>query len=248
MNPKTLESIGLTRNESVIYLTLLKTGQSKTGTILKESGLNSGKIYEILESLKRKGLISEAIIDGIKQYAAAPPAQLLEYAAHKKKEIESQEKEIKNMIPQLTTLMNVEKKEKTIVTYTGFRGIITAAEEALSHTAKNEHIRSLGISDMNAWSQDYWMKWEKMRVQKKISAKYILSEKGKIYADLKDLPDIEIKILKAKTPVGIDVYGKNIVLILHYQEPISCTLIYDEHTATTFISYFDILWNTTKNK
>ena len=52
MNAKILEEIGLTRNESLVYLALSKIGTSKTGEILKESGLNSGKIYEILESLK----------------------------------------------------------------------------------------------------------------------------------------------------------------------------------------------------
>ena len=52
MERRYLEKIGLTKNESIVYTTLLKLGISKTGEILKKSGLNSGKIYEILESLK----------------------------------------------------------------------------------------------------------------------------------------------------------------------------------------------------
>ncbi|MFA6072979.1 MAG: hypothetical protein WC758_02625 [Candidatus Woesearchaeota archaeon] len=87
-----------------------------------------------------------------------------------------------------------------------------------------------------------------MREQKKITAKYILSEKGKIYDDMKNIKTIELKILKLNTPVGIDIYGKNITLILHYQEPISCTVIYDEHTATTFRSYFEPLWKIAKHR
>ena len=49
MKLELLEKIGLTRNESLVYITLLKLGTSKTGNILKQSNLNSGKIYEILE-------------------------------------------------------------------------------------------------------------------------------------------------------------------------------------------------------
>ena len=63
METNILESIGLTHNESIVYLSLLKRGTSKSGDILNASGINSGKIYEILESLKRKGLASESIIN-----------------------------------------------------------------------------------------------------------------------------------------------------------------------------------------
>ncbi len=246
MDTATLEHIGLTKNESKVYLALLKIGSSKTGKILKESKLNSGKIYEILDALKNKGLISETIINSIKHYTAAPPEQLLEYVNSKKKLVDEQEREIRTLIPQLSTIKNLDSSKKSIVTYTGFRGISTAAEEALAQLSSREEIISLGISDRNAWSQSYWMKWEKMRIQKKITARYILSQKGKIYDDLKSVSNVDLRILPADTPVGIDIYGGRIVLILHYQEPVSCTLIYDEHTAKTFCAYFELLWKLAK--
>ena len=84
MDTKPLEKIGLTRNESLVYLTLLRLGVSRTGEILKKSQLNSGKIYEILESLKVKGLASESVINNVKHFAAAPPKQILEYVESKK--------------------------------------------------------------------------------------------------------------------------------------------------------------------
>jgi hypothetical protein len=247
METATLENIGLTKNESITYLTLLRIGTSKTGQLLKESKLNSGKIYEILESLKRKGLVSETISDNIKFFTAAPPEQLSQYLELKKQLIQNEEKSVQKMIPELEALRNQTIPEKRIVTYSGFRGIITAAEEALKNTPEGSEILSLGVSDVNAWSQNYWLKWETMREKKKITARYILSEKGKIYKDLQGVKDKKVKILKLETPVGIDIYGKNIILILHYQEPISCTMIYDEHTNTTFRSYFAPLWNIAKN-
>jgi sugar-specific transcriptional regulator TrmB len=214
--------------------------------LLKHSGLNSGKIYEILDSLKSKGLVSETEIDGIKHFTAAPPAQIRYFLEKKKIEIEKEEKIVDDILPQLELLRKQLLPEKRIVTYSGFRGIITAAEEALENTPKNEEIISLGISDINAWSQKYWVKWEKLREEKKISARYILSEKGRIYKDLKKAKHINIRLLKSDTPVGIDIYGKDKVLILHYQEPVSCTLIYDENTARTFKSYFEPLWKIAK--
>lgn len=139
-----LEQIGLTRNEGKIYLALLRLGTSKTGHILKQSHLNSGKIYEILESLKLKGLVSETEIDGIKHFTAAPPSQLQHYLETKKQDIENEEKIVTSLLPQLELLRKQLLPEKRIATYSGFRGIITAAEEALEGTKPGEEILSLG--------------------------------------------------------------------------------------------------------
>lgn len=246
METKALETIGLTKNESRVYLTLLKIGTTATGKLLKESRLNSGKIYEILESLINKGLVSETLIGNIRHFTASSPEQLKYFLSLKKKKLLTQEKTVNGLIPKLKKIQKSRLPEKRIVTYKGFRGIITAAEEALEDTKKGDEILSLGISDINAWSQKYWVKWERMRARKKITARYILSQKGTIYKDLKKAKDIIIKILELDTPVGIDIYGKDKTLILHYQEPVSCTLIYDEHTAKTFRSYFEPLWKVAK--
>jgi sugar-specific transcriptional regulator TrmB len=248
MELTSLENIGLTKNEGVVYMTLLRVGTSKTGSLLKESRLNSGKIYEILESLKRKGLVSETVSNGVKMFTAAPPSQLQQYLELKKQEITKEEQAVIKLIPHLEALRSQTVSEKRIVTYTGFRGIITAAEEALAATKPGEEILSMGISDINAWSQRYWLKWENMRMKKNISERAILSQKGIIYRDMKKLKNIKIRIMPLDTPVGIDIYGRDKVLLLHYQEPISCTLIYDEHTATTFRSYFEPLWKIAKEK
>jgi sugar-specific transcriptional regulator TrmB len=240
-----LEHIGLTQNESKTYLALLELGVSKTGDILTRSQLNSGKIYEVLESLKRKGLVSETTVDGIRHFAAAPPQQLKSYLEQKKQALGQEEKEITALIPLLSAIRAQGTPRKRISTYTTFRGIITAAEEALEHMQGKE-ILSLGISDKNAWSQSYWNKWEKLRMKKGITARYILSEKGTIYRDLQKVKNINVRILAADTPVGIDIYGSDTILLLHYQEPVACTLIVDEHAVTTFRAYFELLWKQAK--
>ena len=246
MDSKVLEQIGLTTNEAKTYLALLELGQSTTGAILTRSGLNSGKIYEILENLKQKGLVSETTVDRVRRFSAAPPEQLEEFLAQKKTALAKEEEIVKQLVPELSVLHKQNRQTKQIVTYTGFRGIMTAAEEALARTSRGQEILSLGISDMNAWSQVFWRKWEKLRATKRINARYILSQQGTIYKDLISEPDVQIRILPLNTPVGIDIYGTDTVLILHYQEPVSCTLIIDEHTATTLRSYFEVLWNAGK--
>ena len=61
-----LKDIGLTDYESKVYLALLEIGEGTSGEIINKAGIHTGKIYEILASLKNKGLISEVIVNNIK--------------------------------------------------------------------------------------------------------------------------------------------------------------------------------------
>src|SRR3989344_4816195 len=104
METKVLESIGLTRNESKVYLALLKEGTSKTG-----------KIYEILESLKKKGLASESKINNTKQYTAAAPSQILDYLDMRRKDLEEDESVIRKEIPALEKIR--ERKTRSLMNF-----------------------------------------------------------------------------------------------------------------------------------
>jgi len=53
-----LDEIGLSQYEKKTYLTLLRIGNSKSRKIAKESGVSYGRIYEILDKLEEKGLVT----------------------------------------------------------------------------------------------------------------------------------------------------------------------------------------------
>ncbi len=249
MDTKVLEDIGLTHNESIVYLTLLREGTSKSGGILKNSGLNSGKIYEILDSLKKKGLASESIINNIKHYTAAPPSQILEYLDKQKEELEKDEQAIKGAIPELEKIRERKTKEIKAVTYIGLRGIKTAADEALDSMKKDEEILAMGVTEKKDKKfNEFWISWTERRIKKKIIAKHIFSEKSDYLKIFKKMKYTKVKVLDGLTPVTIDIFGEDKVLILNYNEPFSCTMIYDKNTATSFINFFYQLWKTADHK
>ena len=79
-----LQNLGLTQNEIKVYLALISLGESKSGEILKKSGLNSGKIYEILNSLQKKGFVSQISKGGVKYFSPADPKRVLDYLKEKR--------------------------------------------------------------------------------------------------------------------------------------------------------------------
>ncbi|WP_297417878.1 TrmB family transcriptional regulator [Thermococcus sp.] len=52
-----LQKLGLTKYESVAYITLLKLGPSKATDVTKESGIPHTRVYDVLSSLHRKGFV-----------------------------------------------------------------------------------------------------------------------------------------------------------------------------------------------
>src|SRR3989344_1973461 len=230
MEYKVLEEIGLTRNESLVYLTLLRIGTSKTGEILKQSNLNSGKIYEILESLKIKGLVSESVINNIKHFTASPPLQLNEYIKVKKENLRKDEHLIESLIPELNKIRNEKIKETKAVTYIGLRGIKTAADEALESLNKNEDVLAMAVTEhKNEKFNKFWQDWSRKRINKKITAKHIFSEKSDYFKKFKEMKYTQAKVLIGITPSAVDIFGNDKVMILNYQEPCSCILIYDKN-------------------
>ena len=247
METQVLEKIGLTRNESLVYIALLRLGTSKTGEILKKSGLNSGKIYEILESLKTKGLVSESIINNTRHFTASSPSQIKEYLEKKKQGVIEDERTINSILPQLQKIRNITSKEVKAITYTGFKGIKTAVEEAAESLKPGEEALALGVTEhKDKKFNKFWTNWARERMHRKIYAKHIFSERSEYFNIFKKMKYTEVRVLTAVTPVTVDIFGNDKVLILNYQEPTSCILIYDKNTTTTFRTFFDSLWKIAK--
>ena len=101
MNIKILEEIGLTKTEIKIYLTLLKLGQSTTTNIVRKAEIHASKVYEFLDKLIQKGLVSYVIKSNKKYFSASEPDFLKEFLREKENKIKEQESEINKILPEL---------------------------------------------------------------------------------------------------------------------------------------------------
>jgi sugar-specific transcriptional regulator TrmB len=100
----TLQELGLNRRESICYSALLELGSSKIGVICKKTKIPSSKIYEILDNLIERGLVSYVIKGKIKHYQASDPKVLLNYIEEKKRKVEE-------ILPQLLSKQRLSKKQ-----------------------------------------------------------------------------------------------------------------------------------------
>ncbi|MFH1126359.1 MAG: helix-turn-helix domain-containing protein, partial [Candidatus Altiarchaeota archaeon] len=86
---KELEAIGVTGNDAEVYIALAKTGETTAYEISKKTGIHRGNVYDCLDRLIEKGLISYITKNKIKYYQVTEPSKLLELLKEKEKALQS---------------------------------------------------------------------------------------------------------------------------------------------------------------
>ena len=78
MNTEVLQEFGLSKTEAKVYLALLELGKSKAGEVTKKSLVNRTNVYDALERLIEKGLVSYVSENNKKVFEAVNPQRLQE--------------------------------------------------------------------------------------------------------------------------------------------------------------------------
>lgn len=247
MNKKLLEEIGLTKGEITVYLTLLKLGETTTGKIIEEAQISSGKIYEILDKLTKKGLVSFIVKEKTKHFSAASPKRILDFVHRKEKELKHKEQELIKELPNLLELEKARKKYYEIRLFQGFKGIETIIFESLSQLNPDEIVLAMGVFSKKPEQFNLlWPKWHKKRIRRKIRCKILFSEKRTDYYNLfKKMKHTEIKIIRGLTPAAVDIMGDR-ALIFTYGDNPSCLLIKHPEIVQSFTTFFNNLWDMAK--
>jgi sugar-specific transcriptional regulator TrmB len=138
MDIKLLEEIGLTKGEIAVYFALLELGSSTVGPIINKAKVSSSKVYDILERLTQKGLVSYVIKENIKYFEAASPRRILDYLRERENEIKEKSKQIEDIMPELLLKEKLSEKKQEVNIYGGEKGIKTAHEKGLQVLKRGE--------------------------------------------------------------------------------------------------------------
>jgi HTH-type transcriptional regulator, sugar sensing transcriptional regulator len=242
MKEHILEEIGLTKGESKVYLTLLEVGETTTGKIIEEAQISAGKVYQILDKLIKKGLVSYIVKDKTKYFSASHPNRILDLLSEKENEIKRKEEEIKQILPSLIKSYEFDKKTNETTLFKGLKGIQTAIFELLENSSREIYAMGITTSKDERFNI-LWEKWHKEREKRKIMCKCLFSEINKEYSEkMQSMKFAEVKLIKGITPSAITI-SKDYVLIQTYEDDIECLLIKNKNIAESFKTFFETMWN-----
>jgi len=234
MDKKILIEFGLSEGEVEVYLALIKIGESTVTELAKETGKHRTHIYDTLEKLKGKGLVSSSINNNRSIFMAADPENFRDL-------LREREEKLDEIIPQLKSLRKIPEKEILVETYKGSSGIKTVLRDILrenkDYLCYGEGIRFQKI--VPHFFEYYMAKADKLNIKSKIILK-----KG---AEPPIRKKAEIKFISKEftPPATTFIYNSKVVVII-WEPTLSAILITSKQVSDSYRKYFDILWKIAK--
>lgn len=245
MYEKELQNLGLSEKEAKVYTTALELGPDTVQNIAKESGINRATTYVQIESLKKKGLMSEFEKGKKTFYSAESPEILTRLVEKRETEVQFQKIELNNVIPQLMKHFSSNGDRPKIRFFEGDDGIAQIMEDFLKH--KNEKI--VGFSNVQKVLKKFSTikpDYSDRRIQQNISSKLIYTtDNGMPMPGASDRNKLrELKFVsKSKFPFDADItiYRNKVALIPFSSKNIGI-IIENQEIADTMRGVFHLLW------
>ena len=236
-----LKEIGLTERESKVYLSLLDLGRSTTGPLIKTSEVPNSKIYEILSSLHKKGLVTWVIGGKTKFFEAADPKTLLRLFDQKRRTLA-------NMLPELEARRSRAQSPQSVSLFEGFPAIRNLYIDLLSQAGPKvlygmtaaDWIEDKMVGDFYSW-------YASLKQEYGVTSRLLVSKKNwaafqRQYKTMKLLPKWEAKPSHISFPGDVGIVGKH-VLILNWDEVPTAILIQSKWLSQQYMQFFKEAWS-----
>ncbi len=217
-----LKNLGLTEQESKVYLALLELGPSLAGIISRKTGIHRRNIYDITDRLIKKGVIGYIIKNNRRLFEAVNPEKFLDI-------LKEREKEFSEALPGFKELYTKTKEKQETNFYKGKDGLKVIFQDQLE---SNKEVLILGASKAAFEVLPFYFKWyDKDRVKNKVKVRIIASE------ELKRVPLSDIRYMPQKyaSPLAINIYKDKVAIIL-WKKPMSFISIVALPTTIELIS------------
>jgi len=243
MDLEILEKIGLTKGESRVYITLAKIGLSSVGNIINNSKVSRSKIYDVLNRLITKGIVTSVTEGKIKRFNAVPPRQLKEFIDMQKEELENKEQKLNELIPKLQKISPSPETYAEILS--GPRGIKAFFDMSNYNNPTNDELLVLGYSrEASIYFHAYWRDHHKERIKRKIHGRVIYDYETWFLKERNKRKYVEQRYLPKgiKTPAFILVWADTVGTIVFTKEQKLCFMIKNKEVAKSYKDYFELLW------
>ena len=243
-----LRELGLSEGQISVYSAVLELGISSLGSIQEKTGIERRNIYDILNKLIEKGLVSYTIEKGKKTYQCTHPSKILEEIKKKQESL----KELEKSIPDIKDIFDVAKTDIRAEVYRGFESMKSLLNEFLEY---KETYWIGGNSGVEKTQLDIWFKhWMDKRAEEKRMMYDLVSYgtflEGLDPKDIKKHKQVYYKFCSLPkgfyTPLIIVVFGNKVAQILWTQQPFAF-VIESEEVRESFMKYFNHFWKNPYN-
>lgn len=229
-----LREIGLTGNESKVYLELSISGELSANQLAKNLGMDRTLTYTVLNHLIEKGQVSYVLKENKKYFSCSKPENLLNPL--KAKEIVALD-----LIKELNKMEKLEQKDIEIATYEGKE----AFRVLINHIKNEKELWALG-STGKAFYQLYEMSAIAKEFEKRDIAVKILGHSKYKGTEPFSFKKFQYRYLNIESEATTTIFGDYVSIHLIKGKPI-LILIKNKEIANSYKNYFNHLWKQAKS-
>jgi predicted DNA-binding transcriptional regulator len=242
-----LKRFGLTNNDISVYQALFAIGRTRTGAIIKETGVANSRVYASLQNLLSRGLASYQVKNNVKYYQAELPSELIEKA-------QRDALRLKQLSRTLSQLPITKQDRNETNTFEGIRGLKMAYEQHMDGLEKGETISIIAFvgpefRDSPDLREFFTNVVDKKQLAKKVKGRMITHKMlgGIIKKDRPDASIYDIRYLsKSYTlPYTLNISRKEVMISVWGDNPIVFS-IKNPIVVTAFQKNFDYMWGLAK--
>jgi len=246
MDAVDLERIGLNRNEAKVYLALIIRGQATASELVKAIGVHRNIVYDNLEKLIEKGLVS-FIVDGAKRkFIAQDPAAIIDYLQSKKLQIDRDIALAAKMAPSINKLLSSSDAQQDATIFRGVKGV----KKVLSDTLQSREIWCIGTTNESiaALGDTFWKNYNQKIKAGKVKERILLNND---YED-KDTGVLKVGCIKTRAlPKQLNqvtetiLYSGKVALFVYSSTPL-VIVMENKEIFRMYRAHFDFLWGVSK--
>jgi len=238
MDYSALEGIGLSSTEVKVFVKLLELGESKAGRIIEKSGLQSSSVYNAVNSLISKGLISYIRKSEVKYYRTADPEVIVDY-------IDMKKRDYLKILPLLKEKQN-KKEEEKVEFFKSYGGIKILFLNFLKDSKKGDIYRTFNTEEPEEYEETKLRVFKSLKClmkQKKLVMRGIFNEENRKKSKKDSI--MQKKYLSTPMPPNTSILNDK-VAIISWEEVPSGIIIHSKDIAKKYSDFFEHTWKIAK--
>jgi sugar-specific transcriptional regulator TrmB len=247
MKIEELKELGLSEGQVKVYEAVLELGISTLNKIQEKTGIERRNIYDILNKLIEKGLISYTTEKGKRTYQCTHPNKLLEEIKNKEKSL----KELEKKLPEIKNLFELSKPEIKAEVYRGNEAIKSLLDEILEFK-ESFWLGGNSFEEYKAVPENIQI-WFEHWMSKRIEKKHIMNDLVSHGTYLKGLEPNNLKAHRKSfykycqlpkdinVPMVIIIFDNKVAQILWGQQSFAFVLE-SKKIKDSFMKYFNYFW------
>ena len=235
-----LEEIGLAANEAKVYVELLMLGSSKASDVVKSLGVHRNIVYDNLDKLIDKGLVSYILEDSVKIFSAKSPEAFFDFFEEEEKKLNYKKKIVKDMMIDLDHLQKSIKIQEAQL----FRGV-QGLKQVLREVLKSKENFTLGVTNksVEVLGETFWKNYDAKIRDLNIKEKMLVNHDFKDVFEFSELKNVKVKRLPRELNQVTEtiIFDGKVLILIHSENPIAL-LVIDETFFNSYLEKFNFLW------